>query len=108
VVWAIVYHPEAERELGDIPVPAERVAVVHAVEKLEALEPELPFPHQSHIEGPIRELRPRAGRSPWRAFYGRIGDTFVIASVGPEAEVNRRGFVRAVKAAAVRLDDIET
>jgi len=106
-VWAVVYHPEAERELDGIPVPGERVAVVHAVEKLEALGPELPFPHQSHIEGPVRELRPRAGRSPWRAFYGRIGDSFVIASVGPEADVNRRGFARAVQAAADRLNDIE-
>jgi len=59
VVWTVVYHPEAERELGAIPVLAERVASVHAVEKLEALGPDLPFPHQSHIEGPIRELRPR-------------------------------------------------
>ena len=107
-MWRVVYHPEAEGELGDIPVLAERVAVVHAVEKLEALGPDLPFPHQSHIEGPIRELRPRAGRSPWRAFYGRIGDSFVIAAIGPEAQVNRRGFARAVEAAAVRLNEIET
>ena len=64
MVWTVVYHPEAEGELDDIPVLAERVAIVHAVEKLEAL--------------------------------------------GPEAQVNRRGFARAVEAAAVRLNEIET
>jgi hypothetical protein len=106
-VWAVVYHPEARRELAEIPAPGERTALAHAVEKLNALGPELPFPHQSHIEGPIRELRPRGGRSPWRAFYGRIGDAFVIASIGPEAQVNPRGFTRAVKAATTRLDNVE-
>ncbi|MEX2100062.1 MAG: type II toxin-antitoxin system RelE/ParE family toxin [Acidimicrobiia bacterium] len=107
-MWAVVYHPEAEDELGSIPVVRERTAITHVVEKLAALGPRLPFPHQSHVEGPIRELRPRAGRSPWRAFYGQIGDTFVIASIGSEAAVNRRAFARAVEAAVARLNDIES
>lgn len=105
-MWTVVYHPLAEHELAGIPAAPERAAIAHAVEKLANLGPVLPFPHQSHIEGPIRELRPRAGRSPWRAFYGRVGDTFVIASIGPEAEVNPSGFRRSVKAATTRLDEI--
>lgn len=73
----------------------------HAFEKLEALGIRLPFPHQSDVRGAegIRELRPRGGRSRWRAFYRRIGDAMVIGAVGPEAEVDRRGFRRAVRLA---------
>ena len=55
----------------------------------------------------LRELRPRGGRSRWRPLYGRLGDTFLIAAVGPEALVDARGFRRAVAAASQRLDEIE-
>lgn len=108
-MWTVVYHPDAEAELAQLP-PTERTALAHAVEKLEALGPRLPFPHQSKVsgsEGSVRELRPRAGRSPWRGFYDRRGDTFVVAAIGPEAEVDRRGFDRTVAAARRRLDEIE-
>ena len=52
----------------------------------------------------LRELRPRGGRSPWRALYERHGSAFVIAAVAPEAEVNSRGFDRAVRLARRRLE----
>lgn len=47
----------------------------------------LGFHHTSAVQGfaGLRELRPRAGRSPWRAMYQRVGDVFVIAAIGPEA-----------------------
>lgn len=88
---------------------SERVAMLHAVEKLEALGPALLHPHQSDVRGAagLRELRPRGGRSAWRGFYHRVGDAFVIVGVGPEAQVNRRGFNRAVAAAARRLGELE-
>ncbi len=70
--------------------------MLHVVDKLIALGPTLPFPHQS------------AGRSPWRAFYRRMGDVFVIAAVGPDVAVNTRGFDRATRAAVTRLADVET
>ncbi len=78
----------------------------HAMEKLEVLGGTLPFPHSSAVRGGegLRELRPRAGRSPWRAIYRQIADAMVIGSFGPEAQVNRKGFDRAVKAAKERLD----
>ncbi len=84
--------------------------MLHAVEKLQALGPTLPFPHQSAVRGAgdLRELRPRAGRSGWRAFYRRIGNVFVIVAVGPEADADRRGFEGAVGAASARLQNIET
>ena len=108
-MWTILFHPDAEAELNRLP-PRERVALLHAVDKLIALGPTLPFPHQSGVQGMVnvRELRPRAGRSAWRAFYRRIGDVFVIAAVGPEAEVNKRGFDRAAADALTRLADITT
>jgi hypothetical protein len=80
----------------------------HAVEKLIALGPQLPFPHQSSVRGAgegLRELRPRGGRSPWRAIYRREGDAFWIGAVGPEAEADPHGFDRAVRAARRRLDE---
>lgn len=47
----------------------ERNALLHAVDKLEAFGPQLGFPHTSAVQGfsGLRELRPRAGRSPRRA-----------------------------------------
>ncbi len=55
----------------------------------------------------LRELRLRAGRSAWRGFYRRLGDVFVIAAIGPEAQADKRGFGRAVAAAQARLDVLE-
>jgi hypothetical protein len=83
--------------------------MLNAVEKLVALGPLLPFPHQSDVRGveDLRELRPRAGRSVWRSLYRRIGSVFVIGAVGPEAKSDKRGFDRAAMEAVVRLRTIE-
>jgi hypothetical protein len=106
-VWAVEWHPEAETELLGLPV-RERLAMDNAAGKLIALGPALPYPHQSAVRGRqgqgLRELRPRGGRSPWRALYERHGDRFVIAAVGPEAEVDRRGFDQAIRRARQRLE----
>jgi hypothetical protein len=113
-MWQVLYLPEAEVERGELP-PSERAAVDHAVDKLQALGPSLPFPHSSRVQGQndLRELRPRAGKSPWRPLYRQVGDPFVIAAVAPEAKKDRRGFDRACRAAVERLakleiDDAET
>ena len=48
-----------------------------AVAKLEAFGDQLGAPHTSQVKGSqagIRELRPRSGRSPWRALYRRVAD----------------------------------
>jgi hypothetical protein len=104
-VWTVSWHKDADLELNKLPVP-ERVAMLHAIDKLMALGPQLPFPHQSSVRGTqgLRELRPRGGRSPWRAFYQRQGDAFVIGAVGPEAQVDQRGFDKAVRDASARLE----
>ena len=104
-MWVVGWHKDADLELDKLPIP-ERVAMLHAVDKLEALGPRLPYPHQSSIRGVqgLRELRPRGGRSRWRAFYQHQGDTFVIGAIGPEADVDPRGFDRAARDALIRLE----
>jgi hypothetical protein len=83
--------------------------MLNAVEKLTVFGPALPFPHSSAIQGAerLRELRPRSGRSPWRGFYRRLGDLLIVAAIGPEAGVDKRGFDRAVAAAITRLAELE-
>ena len=105
-MWSVVLIDAADRELKALP-PRERVAMRNAMTKLIAAGPTLPYPHQSAVRGHagLRELRPRAGRSPWRAFYARVGEGFVIAAIGPEAESNPRGFEQAVALAARRLEE---
>lgn len=104
----VVWHPAAYGERGDIKDVAERLAIQTVVEKLEALGEQLRFPHQSGVKGSkVRELRPRAGRSRWRPLYARVKNTFVILAVGPEAQIDKRGFGRAVAAAEERLSEIK-
>ena len=103
-MWVVRYHPDAKAEEDDLP-PLEQIAMTNVVMKLGALGPILPFPHQSAVRGSnLRELRPRGGRSAWRALYRRVGDAFVIGAIGPEAQSDKRGFDRAVALAGRRLD----
>jgi hypothetical protein len=93
--WAVRYHPTARAEADAVPAQ-ERKAIDSAVDKLVSLGPNLPFPHSSKVMGEpggsLRELRPRAGRSPWRCIYERIEDVFVIGAVGPEAQKDKGRF----------------
>jgi hypothetical protein len=108
--WEVRYHPRARAEAGAVP-DRESKAIDNAVDKLASLGPMLPFPHSSKVMGDpggsLRELRPRAGRSPWRCIYQRIGDVFVIGAVGPEAQKDKAGFDRAVSSAKDRLAEVE-
>ena len=108
-VWEVRYVDAAAKEREMMPA-RERVALDQARAKLAVHGPSLPHPHQSAVLGAasagLREPRPRAGRSAWRALYRRIGDVFVIAAVGPEAESDPRGFERMTRLAAARLKEI--
>lgn len=98
--------PEARDELKALP-PDELKAMFNALEKLQAIGAQLPYPHSSQVQGTqIRELRPRAGRSPWRALYQRVGDRLVVVAIAPEAQHDPRGFKRAVTQAQRRLQNI--
>jgi hypothetical protein len=103
------FHHEARREFNELLPPAEKDAMVHVFEMLEENGERLGHPYTSdvRIAADLRELRPRAGRSPWRAFYRRIGGVMYVGAFGPEAKSNPRGFERAVRTAEARLDEVE-
>lgn len=107
-MWQVRYLSEADDERGKLPA-GERAALYNAVRKLEAIGPDLGYPHTSDVRGApgLRELRPRAGYSPWRGLYQHRGEIFVIAAVCPEAEHDPRGFSRGCEAALSRLEDLE-
>lgn len=107
-MWTVLYLPEAEGERRRLPA-VEKAALINADRKLQALGPQLPYPHSSAVKGAdrLRELRPRGGRSAWRALYRQIGDAFVVAAVAPEAQVNGLKFDAACRAAERRLSQIE-
>lgn len=97
--------PEAEAEWLALPL-REREAMQNAWRKLQVGGDQLGYPHTSDVKsaaGTLRELRPRGGRSPWRSFYRRVGDSLVVAAVGPEAGRDPRGFTQAVARAEERL-----
>lgn len=106
-MWTVRYHPAANEEERRL-TAAEKAAMANVVTKLRTVGPALGFPHQSAVQGTsLRELRPRAGRSPWRALYRRFGDEFVVGAIAPEAMVDRRGFDRAVAACLSRFAELE-
>jgi phage-related protein len=109
MAWRVLVHPEAREELGAVPI-ADRRAIENAIEKLTVLGDQLGTPHSSSIRGAgetLRELRPRAGRSRWRALYRRVGDQFVVAAISPEVGVNPTGFRGAVAKAVARLSALD-
>jgi hypothetical protein len=110
--YRAVWHPQAEAERDGSRPPEEKVAMLHAVEKLEVVGPRLGSPHSSAVQGEagqgLRELRPRAGRSRWRPIYRRVSpSTFVILAVAPEAQIDSRGFDAAVRRAVERFGQLE-
>jgi hypothetical protein len=110
--YNVLWHPVADAERAAISDAAERAAIQHAREKLEAIGPRLGAPHSSAIKGEdgpgLRELRPRAGRSRWRPIYRQVGPgTFVILAVAPEAAIDKRGFNEKVHDARRRFEELE-
>jgi len=107
-VWLVVYVPDAEREREALP-GNERQALYNAVAKLQAIGPDLGYPHTSAVHGTpgLRELRPRGGRSPWRGLYRQVGERFAVAAVAPEAQHDPRQVKRACTAASRRLEELE-
>lgn len=103
----VVFHPDARLELTRLSA-RDKEAVDNAIGKLRAAGTRLGAPHTSQIKGSrLRELRPRAGRSAWRAVYARVGGAIVILAIGPEAQSNPQGFRRTVRNAATRLESLQ-
>jgi hypothetical protein len=110
--YEVLWHQAADAERAAISDAAERAAIQHAREKLQAVGPKLGAPHSSAIKGEDgsgqRELRPRGGRSRWRPIYRRVGPgIFVILALAPEAEIDRRGFNEKVRDAQRRFEEMD-
>jgi hypothetical protein len=107
-MWEVRFLDDAAGERRALPA-RERAAVDHAVEKLQALGLSLGPPHCSAVKEweDLRELRPQAGKSPWRPLYRLVGETFVIAAIGPEARKDGRRFNKACQDAIKRLAELE-
>ena len=110
--YIVFWHPEAAAERDESWPAREKVAMLHAAQKLEAAGPRLGHPHSSAVRGEVgqgfRELRPRAGRSRWRPIYRQVNpSTFVIFAVAPEAEIDSHGYEASVARAAERFAQLE-
>jgi len=110
--YIVRWHSDAEAERDTSWPAGEKVAMLNAAQKLEAAGPRLGHPHSSAVQGEagkgFRELRPRAGRGRWRPIYRQVtAETFVIFAVGPEAQIDGRGFDAAVERAVARFADFE-
>lgn len=100
--WVVVYDPRATKEFAEAYRKDKGLAVPieHAIEKLVALGPKLPWPHSSNVEGDqtgLRELRPGRGDSAYRPLYRRFGRFFVILGLA-----HKSSFAKDVRTAAAR------
>ena len=101
-------HPGCDAELDELrrSDPHEHAAILNADRKLRALGTALGYPHSSAVlgteESPLRELRPRRGRSRWRVLYV-TEPAIVLLALAPESGADRRGFATAVRQASERL-----
>jgi hypothetical protein len=107
-MWLVLYLPDAGRERDKLPSRA-RHALFNAVAKLQTIGPMLGYPRSSAVQSVdgLRELRPRAGRSAWRALCRQVGDRLVVAAIAPEAQHDPKGFRRACSDALDRLSELE-
>jgi phage-related protein len=103
MAWRLRVTAAAREEIDAIP-DHELGAVMQSLALLSAYaqdERELGFPRSSAVAPHLRELRPSAGHSPWRAFYGRINDTIWVVGIGNKRR--RRAFQQAIERATQRL-----
>src|SRR3954447_1816731 len=72
----------------------EKKALLNVIDKLEALGEQLAPSHMKPLGGEgaagLRELRPRQGRSDWRAIYKRVGGKgYGILAVGKHTQFQK-------------------
>lgn len=86
----VIYDPDAVNELVTLVKSKEEYrALINAVLKLRNLGERLEPPHMKLLKGNtasgLRELRPKQGRSDWRAIYRRAGSVYVILAIDRHA-----------------------
>jgi len=83
--YGVIYDPDAVVDLLAMRSRDEHRALLNAVRKLGELGNQLRPPHMKPLKGDrtatLHELRPRQGRSDWRAIYRRAGDFHVILAI---------------------------
>jgi hypothetical protein len=81
----VIYDPDAVVDVLAMKSKEEHRALLNAVRKLGELGERLGPPHMKPLKGDhaaaLRELRPRQGRSDWRAIYRRAGGFYVILAI---------------------------
>jgi Phage derived protein Gp49-like (DUF891) len=80
----VIYDPDAVAEfVTAVKSKEDHRSILNAVLKLRELGERLEPPHSKTLQGAagLRELRPKQGRSDWRAVYCRSGSIYVIVAV---------------------------
>ncbi len=80
----VVYDPDAVAEfVTAVKAKEEHRSILNAALKLRELGEHLRPPHMKPLQGAtaLRELRPRQGRSDWRAIYRRSGSVYVVLAI---------------------------
>jgi hypothetical protein len=103
--YTVIYDPDAVAEfVTAVKSKEEHRAILNAVSKLRELGERLGPPHMKPLQGgaatTLRELRPKQGRSDWRAIYRRSGSVYVILAVDRHANfaaLIARGQTRAAR-----------
>lgn len=84
MAWQVDFYEDAE---GSAPVEAlldglpekQRAKLLAAIKKLEEHGPTLPFPYSSQVDGKLRELRTRMGKTRLRIlYYGDANQVFQL------------------------------
>jgi hypothetical protein len=103
---SVIYDPNAVAELLTMKSKEEHRALLNAVRKLGELGERLGPPHVKPLKSSqgaaLRELRPRQGRSDWRAIYRRAGDFYVILAI--DRHKNFESLIDRARARAERYD----
>lgn len=98
---AVIYDPDAVAEfVSAVKSKEEQKAIVNAVLKLRELGERLEPPHMKPLQGAagLRELRPKQGRSDWRAVYCRSGLIYVVVAVD-----RHKNFAAMIERARMRV-----
>jgi hypothetical protein len=105
--YTVIYDPDAVAEfVMAVKSKEEHRAILNAVAKLRELGERLRPPHMKPLQGEaaaaLRELRPRQGRSDWRALYRRCGSIYVILAI--DRHENFVGLVARAQERAARYE----
>ncbi|MGH2878483.1 MAG: type II toxin-antitoxin system RelE/ParE family toxin [Solirubrobacteraceae bacterium] len=103
----VIYDPDAVAELlTTVKSKEEHRAILQAVLKLQELGERLGPPHMKPLKGAaaatLRELRPKQGRSDWRAVYRRSGSIYVVLAI--DRHKNFATLVERARARAARYE----